>query len=191
MKNELTDIAKKTIRLTEGELKQLIKEATARVMNEMDAPTYSRIHNASHRAMQDIQNGNYERSVNGKKIVDNDDIISKADELEPRAQAHWLKDYVGQTFKFFGRSQMGLPAHVLFTFETKLEPNKTVLVGSVTFNRNQINGDGIIIDFVKGKVKYHERGNRYAYSLEIDNRYKQMWDAFTNELKAALDARQY
>ena len=186
-------MAKKTIRLTEVELKQLIKEATARVMNEMDASTYSRIHNASHRAMQDIQNGNYERSVNGKKIADNDDIISKADELEPRAQAHWLKDYVGQTFKFFGRSQMGLPAHVLFTFEriTKLEPNKTVLVGSVTFNRNQINGDGIIIDLVKGRVKYHERGNRYAYNLEIDNRYKQMWDAFTNELKAALDARQY
>ena len=171
-------MAKKVIRLTEDELKQLIKEATARVMNEMDAPTYSRIHNASHRAMQDIQNGNYERSVNDKKKVDNDDIISKADELEPRAQAHWLKDYVGQTFKFFERI-------------TKLEPNKTVLVGSVTFNRNQINGDGIIIDFVKGRVKYHERGNRYAYNLEIDNRYKQIWDAFTNELRAALDARQY
>ena len=186
-------MAKKVIRLTEDELKQLIKEATARVMNEMDAPTYSRIHNTSYRAMQDIQNGNYERAVNDKKKVDNDEIISKADELEPRAQAHWLKDYVGQTFKFFGRSQMGLPAHVLFTFErvTKLEPNKTVLVGSVTFNRNQINGDGIVIDFVKGRVKYHERGNRYAYNLEIDNRYKQMWDAFTNELKAALDARQY
>ena len=186
-------MAKKVIRLTEDELKQLIKEATARVMNEMDAPTYSRIHNTSHRAMQDIQNGNYERAVNDKKKVDNDEIISKADELEPRAQAHWLKDYVGQTFKFFGRSQMGLPAHVLFTFErvTKLELNKTVLVGSVTFNRNQINGDGIVIDFVKGRVKYHERGNRYAYNLEIDNRYKQMWDAFTNELKAALDARQY
>ena len=186
-------MAKKVIRLTEDELKQLIKEATARVMNEMDAATYSRIYNASHRAVQDTQNGNYERTVNGKTFVDNDDIISKADELEPRAQAHWLKDYVGQTFKFFGRSQMGLPAHVLFTFErvTKLEPNKTVLVGSVTFNRNQINGDGIIIDFVKGRVKYHERGNRYAYNLEIDNRYKQMWDAFTNELKAALDSRHY
>jgi hypothetical protein len=65
------------------------------------------------------------------------------------------------------------------------------LVGNVTFNRNQINGDGIIIDFVKGRVKYHERGNRYAYNLEIDNRYKQMWDAFINELKTALDARQY
>ena len=186
-------MAKKVIRLTESKLNQIIKEATAKVMNEMDAATYSRIHNASHRAMQDIQNGNYERSVNDKKKIDNDEIISKADALEPRAQAHWLKDYVGQTFKFFGRSQMGLPAHVLFTFErvTKLEPNKTVLVGSVTFNRNQINGDGIIIDFTKGRVKYHERGNRYAYTLEIDNRYKPLWDKFINELQTTLDARQY
>ena len=186
-------MGKKIKRLTESELNQIIKEATAKIVNEMDAATYSRIHNASHRAMQDIQSGNYERSVNGKKKVNNDEIISKADELESRAQAHWLKDYVGQTFKFFGRSQMGLPAHVLFTFEkvTKLEPNKTVLVGSVTFNRKQINGDGIIIDFTKGRVKYHERGNRCAYTLEIDNRYKPLWDAFTHELKIALDARQF
>ena len=41
-------MVKKVIRLTEDELKQLIKEATAKVMNEMDAAMYSRIHNASH-----------------------------------------------------------------------------------------------------------------------------------------------
>ena len=62
-------MAKKVIRLTESKLNQIIKEATAKVMNEMDAATYSRIHNASHRAMQDIQNGNYERSVNDKKKI--------------------------------------------------------------------------------------------------------------------------
>ena len=86
---------------------------------------------------------------------------------------------------------MGLPAHILFTFEriTKFELNKTVLVGIVTFNKNQISGDGIIVDFVKGRVLYHERGNRYAYNLEIDNRYKPKWDAFLNELKIALDSR--
>ena len=39
---------KQLIRLTESELNQIIKEATAKVMNEMDAATYSRIHNASH-----------------------------------------------------------------------------------------------------------------------------------------------
>ena len=69
--------------------------------------------------------------------------------------------------------------------------NLTLLVGTVTFNKNQISGDGIIVDFVKGRVQYHERGNRYAYNLEIDNRYKPMWDAFLNELKTALDSRKY
>ena len=34
-------MAKKIIRLTEAELNQIIKEATTRVMNEMDAATYS------------------------------------------------------------------------------------------------------------------------------------------------------
>jgi len=34
-------MAKKIIRLTESELKQIIKETTAKVMNEMDAATYS------------------------------------------------------------------------------------------------------------------------------------------------------
>ena len=36
-----------------------------------------------------------------------------------------------------------------------------------------------------------KESNRYAYTLEIDNRYKPLWDKFTNELQAALDARQY
>src|SRR5574344_2881170 len=103
-------MTKKIIRLTESELNRIIKEATAKIMNEMDAATYSRIHNASHRAMQDIQNGNYERPVNDKKKIDNDEIINKADALEPRAQAHWLKDYVDQTFKFFGSCLMNDPA---------------------------------------------------------------------------------
>lgn len=86
---------------------------------------------------------------------------------------------------------MGLPAHILFIFDkiTKFEPNKTILVGTVTFNNNQINGDGIIIDFIKNTIKYHERGSRYAYNLEIDNRYKPLWDEFISELSSALNSR--
>jgi hypothetical protein len=116
--------------------------------------------------------------------VNNDDIITRANDLEPRVQAHWLKDYIGKTFKFFGRGQMGLPAHILFTFDkiTKFELNKVILVGTVTFNNNQISGDRIIIDFIKNTIKYHERGIRYTYNLEIDNRYKPLWDKFVNEL---------
>jgi hypothetical protein len=60
--------------------------------------------------------------------------------------------------------------------------NKVILVGTVTFNNNQISGDGIIIDFIKNTIKYHEKGSRYTYNLEIDNRYKPLWDKFVNEL---------
>ena len=79
----------------------------------------------------------------------------------------------------------------IFTFNkiTKLEPNKTILIGDVIFNKTKISGDGIILDFVKETVKYHERGSRYTYNLEIDNRYKPLWDNFTNELKQAINAR--
>lgn len=184
-------MAKKIIKLTSEELHNLIAESTERVLKEMDAKTYSRIYNASHRAQQDIQNGKDKRTVNGQRFVDNDDIIMRANDLESKAQSHWLKDYIGKTFKFFGRGQMGLPAHILFTFNkiTKFEPNKTILVGTVTFNNNQINGDGIIIDFVKNTIKYHERGSRYAYNLEIDNRYKPLWDEFITRLEDALNSR--
>lgn len=184
-------MAKKIIKLTSEELHNLIAESTKRAIREMKGETYSRIHNASHRAQQDIQNGVDNRTVNGVKFVDNDDIITRANDLESRAQAHWLKNYIGKTFKFFGRGQMGLPAHILFTFDkiTKFEPNKTVLVGTITFNKNQINGDGIIIDFIKNTIKYHERGSRYAYNLEIDNRYKPMWNEFISELLNALNSR--
>lgn len=182
---------KKTIKLTSEELHKIIEDATKKILNEMDAKTYSRIYNTSRRAMQDIQNGIDKRSINGKKFVDNDDIITRANDLEAKVQSHWLRNYIGKTFKFFGRSQMGLPSHVLFTFNkiTKLEPNKTILIGDVIFNKTKISGDGIILDFVKETVKYHERGSRYTYNLEIDNRYKPLWDNFTNELKQAINAR--
>ena len=47
------------------------------------------------------------------------------------------------------------------------------------------NGDGIIIDFTKNTIK----GSRYAYNIEIDNRYKPLWDEFINELSSALNSR--
>lgn len=80
---------------------------------------------------------------------------------------------------------------MLFTFEkvTKLDLNKTILVGTVTFNLTQISGDGIIIDFVKKRVLYHEKGNRYAYKLEIDNRTAQLWNGLLAQLKQSLENR--
>ena len=191
---------KKVIMLTEIELSNLIKEATRNVISEMDGSTYSRIYNASHKAKEENQNGNYSslRIINNKSDgsrrfigVNNDDTILRARKMEKEVQPYWLQDYVGKTFKFYGEDRLGLISDVLFTLErvTKLELNKTILIGTVTFNQTQIVGDGIIIDFKKNRVQYHERGNRYAYNLEIDNRCKPLWDSLLNQLKMALNAR--
>lgn len=82
-------------------------------------------------------------------------------------------------------------ADVLFTFDKikKLDLNKTILIGTVTFNQTQIPGDGIVIDFIKNRVQYHEKGNRYAYNLEIDNRTAQLWYGLLAQLKQALENR--
>ena len=120
-----------------------------------------------------------------------EDTIAKARRMEKEVQPYWLQEYVGKTFKFYGEDRLGLVVHVLFTFEkvTKLDLNKTVLVGTVTFDQTQISGDGIIIDFVKNRVLYHEKGNRYAYKLEIDNRTSQLWNRLLSRLKHALENR--
>ena len=122
-------------------------------------------------------------------MIDNDDIISRATNMQPNVQEHWLKDYIGKTFKFFAEDRLRLTAHLLFTFNrvTKLDTKKTILIGDVVFNNQQISGDGIIIDFTKGTVKYHERGSRYAYNLEIDNRFKPLWEGLCEQLKTAID----
>ena len=181
-------MAKRVNKLTEGELNQLIKESASKVINEMDAITCFRSHNTSPRAKQDIQRDNNDKAVDTQKFIDNDVTSSRADSIGPEAQSHWLSDYIGQTFKFFGRSPMGLPAHILFSFEraTKLESSKTVLVGTVTCNKNQINDDVIIINFKKNSVRYHAIGNRHIYHLEIDNRSKPLWDRFKQDILLEL-----
>ncbi len=193
-------MAKKVIKITEGELAEMIKDITLKSLNEMDGATYARIYNASHRAKQDNQKGilsktytirNINNGTTRTKAVNNDDIMARARSMQTTAQQHWLKDYIGQTFKFYGEDRMGLIADILFTFEkvTKLDEKKTILVGTVTFNETQISGDGIIIDFTKNRILYHEHGNRYAYKLEVDNRTAPQWNKLTEQLKMALEHR--
>lgn len=181
---------KQIIKLTESQLHSLIEQCLDEALNEMDGATYSRMYNASHRAMNDIQRGISTRTV-GSKTRNNDDIITRATQMQPTVQQHWLKNYIGRTFKFFAEDRMGLVAHLLFTLEqvTKLDLNKTILVGNVVFNDKQISGDGITIDFSRNKVQYHERGSRYAYNLEIDNRVAPQWNNLLEQLKMALENR--
>lgn len=201
-------MGKKVIRLTESELAHIIKEATVASLNEMDGATYARIYNTTHKAKQDIQSGNLQTTKTTTKrhkkdgslrkkplvkttFINNDDIIARGRNMEDRVQQHWLKDFIGQTFMFFGEDRLGIPAHILLTLDkvTKLDPRKTILVGTVVYNNTKIEGDGITIDFTTDKVKYHERGSRYAYTLEIDYRSRELWQKLLEQLKMALDNR--
>jgi len=51
----------------------------------MDGVTYSRIYNASQRAMNDNQNGHLQRTI-GNETVNNDNIINKAIRLQPKVE---------------------------------------------------------------------------------------------------------
>ena len=185
-------MAKKVIRLTEEEFMSMINEAVAKALVEMDGKTAMRVPNVSTNAKNDIQQGSYNKDINSNKTISNDSLIQKAQNMWPRVEEHWLQQFKGVTFKFFGKDRIGIVANIIFTFEklTQLSPDKTILVGTVTYNNQSINGDGIVINFNKGTVKYKARGNRYQYSLEIDNRTKQKWDALLEQLQMALSARQ-
>lgn len=184
-------MAKKVIRLTEDEFRSMINEAVAQALKEMDGKTAMRVPNASTNAQNEIQMGNDTRQINASKSISNDDLIQKAQNMWPRVENHWLQDFKGFTFKFFGKDRIGIVANILFTFDklTKLSSDKTILIGTVSYNNQSINGDGIIINFDKGTVKYHERGSRYNYNLEIDRRTKPQWDALLQQLQMALNAR--
>lgn len=184
-------MGKKTvIKLTEGQLAELIKEITLQSLNEIDGATYARVYNASHRAKNDNQQGILQRTV-GSKTRNNDEILAQARKVEPNAKESFLKPFVNHPFKFYGENRLGIVADVIFTMTdmTHLSPEKAILVGTVVFNDTQINGDGIVVDMKTDKVYYHERGNRYKYSLEIDNRTKDLWEKFIAQLHLSISKR--
>ena len=72
---------------------------------------------------------------------------------------------------------------------THLNKDRAILKGDVVFNNMEISGDGIYIDFKTDKVYYKERGSRYKYILEIDNRTSSLWNQFLNQLKLSIQKR--
>ena len=183
-------MAKKIIRLTEEEFMTMINEAVANALLEMDGKTAVRA--SSTNAKNDIQQGSNVKVINPNKMISNDSLIIKAQNMCPRVEEHWFQQFKGITFKFFGKDGIGIVLSILFTFEKviQLSPDKTILVGTVTYDNQSINGDRIVINFNKGTVKYKARGKRYQYSLEIDNRTKPSWDTLLEQLQMTLNARQ-
>lgn len=179
---------KNVTKVSKEELKEMIYCLTNQYLNEMDGKTYRRLETISDYAKSEIQSGRFSRAY-PRKIVSNDEIIDRAREMQPDVQNHWLSKYIGQTLKFFGKDRLNLVANILFKFEkiTKIDKTRTILIGDVVYNGNQISGDGIIINFEKNKVMYKERGSRYSYTLEVDIRSKQLWEELLDQIKMTFE----
>lgn len=185
-------MAKKKVKhITESRLLEIIKDITLNALNEIDGATYARVYNASQRAKADNQNGIHIRTVNGRRYKTNDEILSHARKLEPEAKKSLLKPYIDKPFKFYGENRLGIVCDLIFTMHdmTHLNKDRAILKGDVVFNNMEISGDGIYIDFKTDKVYYKERGSKYKYILEIDNRTSSIWNQFLNQLKLSIQKR--
>lgn len=179
-------MAKKTIHLTENELKQMIYEAVVPMLSEIDAKTYTRVHNFTNNARKNNQQGNYIHQVNANKQETNDDIIAHGIDLEPRAADSMIAPYKGIRYMFYCKNLRQNTGIVLFSLETlfELTNTKAILKGDIVFNNSKMNGS-IIIDMASLDVVYYHNSSKKKYPLEIDNRFSTQWEKLCNTLQEA------
>ena len=179
-------MTKRVIRLTESELRQMIYEAVMPMLSEIDAKTYSRVHNFTNKARLNNQQGNYIHQVNAKKQETNDAIIAHGIELEPRAADSMIKPYKDIKFMFYCKNLRQNTGIVLFSLESLFELTKVkaILKGNIVFNNQQMNGS-IIIDMNSLNVVYYHNSSKKKYPLEIDNRFSTQWNALCKTLQEA------
>jgi len=177
--------------LTEEELSKAIYEAVLPTLNEADAKTYSIAYINAQRQRVKRQN-NCIVLKDDKKEQTTKKANSRTEILEPKGQSILLKDFIGQTFKFYGDGPLGIVHDIRFTFEKIIKmdclANKVVMAGTVSCNDCPIKNQKIYVDYNRNSVKYHKRGQLYhTYDLEIDNRYKEQWDLLLNEIRNDID----
>ena len=186
-------MSKNVIRLTESQLKEIIRGAVDMALNEIDGKTLSRVPNATTAAADNIQKGISHKTIKSKlrnMTVSNDDEIIRADEMMPRAIQSFLAPYKNFKFMFFAYKRTGNIVHLLFNVDNikKNMDGITILSGNVIFGGEQLPGD-IQIEFSKdkeenitNKVFYKYKGNSYKYILTPDNRTINKWNELINEL---------
>ena len=176
---------KKVIRLTENELRKLISEATCQVLDEIDGKTYSRVHNATMRAQQDVLNS-ISNSPQGKP---NMDVIIRGIDLDSRAADSVITPYKTK-YLFHCQNLRGAAAILVFDLKQlyKLAPQTTILKGDITFNNEPLYGS-ILVDLTTGQVQYNYKGKSPRYSLTIDPSKKSLWDKLIAELQTSINAR--
>ncbi|MCQ2609140.1 MAG: hypothetical protein MJ197_10700 [Bacteroidales bacterium] len=173
------------VNLTEQQFKEIIHNAVLGVMNEMDGKTYARVANVSNNAKLDNQNGNYIHTINNTKSITNDDYIAKAILLEPKVRQHLIREFVDTTFMFYAYDSLRNTAIISFKLADikKLEKRQAILKGDVTFNNTKLNGNLIV--FLDTKKVVYNHPDKHRYTLEIDNRFVNIWNELIDKLDEA------
>ena len=177
---------KKIVKLTEGELRNIIAESVLQVMNEIDAKTYSHVHNATAHAKSENQNGYYIHTINPTKSETNDSIIAHGIELEPHAADSMISPYKNVRYMFYCKNLRQNVGITLFNLQElyELTSEKSVLKGEIIFNNHSMNGS-IIIDMGTGTSIYYHNSSKKKYPLEIDNRFASQWNKLVQTLQEA------
>lgn len=186
-------MGKKVIRLTESELREVVRRAAEAALKEIDGKTLARVPNAATTAMDNIQNGVYDKTIKStfrNKTVSNDDEIIRADNLLPRAIQSFLSPYKDYQFMFFAYRREGNPIHLLFKVDNikKNMDGVSILSGEVVFGKEQLPGDIQIVFSKDGegnlsnKVYYKYKGNNSKFILEPDRRTSEKWNELVQQL---------
>ncbi len=185
-------MAKKIIKLSESELIAHIRNVVNEAMNEIDGKTHARVSNAVKKAKELNQQNVFSAAVKNRpnNPIVHDDIIAKGKGTEQRANKSLLSAFTNTTFLFYATTRLGRTTFLTFKVQDikKLMMGVAILSGEVMYDGDMLIGD-IHIDFNNGRVFYKERKSRYTYTLEPDNRTKNQWDAFLEQLKMSLDNR--
>ena len=178
-------MAKKVIRLTKEELHNLITEATNQVLMEIDGKTYSRVHNSTIQAQQDLLN-NIPNSPQGRS---NMDVIERGIDLDPRAADSLITPFKTK-YLFHCQNLRGAAAITIFDLKQlyELTPQKAILKGDITFNNEPLYGS-IIVNLQTNQVQYNYKGKYPHYTLTIDPSKKQLWDELVGELQLSIQSR--
>lgn len=178
---------KKIVRLTEGELSQLVHDITMSVLNEADMETYARLWAASEKAQKDLQKGNYQEKLgNIGRIRNNDQKFDRAKAIDMDVLQSALQKHKNQKYMFFAKSGRDIGCRVIFELASapKIKDDGIILDGTVTFNQDVAYGKLYVAN---GVVKY--RKNRAWFVLTPDNRTRQAWDNLLADIQKGLDKR--
>ena len=161
-------MAKKIIRLTEEEFREVIYHAVNKSLNEIGGKTHAVVHNATVKAQQDMLNG-----INISKRAA-DSLITP-----------YKTDYL-----FHCTDLLGTAALLVFNLIQlyKLSNDEAILKGNVVFNGEPLLGS-IIVNLSNNQVQYNYKGKRPRYNLIIDPSKRELWNKLIRELHTSIDSR--